>query len=146
MERSERYRRACKYRAFIPDRLAEIKVSLDAETAGAVSHAEQAIAMLNAPANPALAEARSDTGEKLTPTAREILANIDAMELAIDQASAAAAWSIADIVAIHARLMTASPTPRVAGALRDEQNWIGGNDYNPCGADFVPPPPSELPP
>jgi hypothetical protein len=19
--------------------------------------------------------------------------------------------------------------------------WIGGNDYNPCGADFVPPPP-----
>jgi Fic family protein len=21
------------------------------------------------------------------------------------------------------------------------QNWIGGNDYNPCGADFVPPPP-----
>src|SRR3989442_6553088 len=24
------------------------------------------------------------------------------------------------------------------------QNWIGGNDYNPCGADFVPPPPEEV--
>ena len=23
--------------------------------------------------------------------------------------------------------------------LRTRQNWIGGNDYNPCGADFVPP-------
>lgn len=171
-----RYRRACKYRAFIPDRLAQIEVSLDAETAGAVSQAEQAIAALNAQAHPALAplarlllrtesiasskveglqlgvrdlaraEARSDTGEKLTPTAREILANIDAMELAIHQASAAAACTIADIVAIHARLMTASPTPRVAGALRDEQNWIGGNDYNPCGADFVPPPPKHVKP
>src|SRR5207302_3067265 len=25
------------------------------------------------------------------------------------------------------------------------QNWIGGNDYNPCGADFVPPPPEFVP-
>jgi Fic family protein len=28
--------------------------------------------------------------------------------------------------------------------VRDVQNWIGGNDYNPCGAAFVPPPPSEV--
>jgi len=170
------YRRACKYRAFIPDRLATLTVSLDAETAGAVSQAEQAIAALNAQAHPALAplarlllrtesiasskveglqlgvrdlaraEARADTGEKVASTAREILANIDAMELAIDQASAAAECTIADIVAVHARLMTASPTPRIAGALRDEQNWIGGNDYNPCGADFVPPPPKHVKP
>jgi Fic family protein len=33
---------------------------------------------------------------------------------------------------------------RIAGVLRTEQNWIGGNDYNPCGADFVPPPPEEV--
>jgi Fic family protein len=29
--------------------------------------------------------------------------------------------------------------------MRTEQNWIGGNDYNPCGADFVPPPPESIP-
>jgi Fic family protein len=28
--------------------------------------------------------------------------------------------------------------------IREQQNWIGGNDYNPCGADFVPPPPDEV--
>ncbi|MBA4071992.1 MAG: hypothetical protein C0497_09190 [Gemmatimonas sp.] len=99
-----------------------------------------------APIFPILLCTDATVSEKLTPTAREILANIDAMELAIHQASAAAACTIADIVAIHARLMTAGPTAHVAGALRDEQNWIGGNDYNPCGADFVPPPPKHVKP
>jgi Fic family protein len=28
--------------------------------------------------------------------------------------------------------------------VRTRQNWIGGNDYNPCGADFGPPPPEEV--
>ena len=30
------------------------------------------------------------------------------------------------------------------GSCATSQNWIGGNDYNPCGADFVPPPPDEV--
>ena len=29
--------------------------------------------------------------------------------------------------------------------LRDRQNWIGGSDWHPIGADFVPPPPEEVP-
>ena len=45
-----RYRRACRYRSFIPTTLAELAISLDAETAGAVSDAESAIAALNADA------------------------------------------------------------------------------------------------
>jgi Fic/DOC family protein len=28
--------------------------------------------------------------------------------------------------------------------LRTEQNWIGGSDYDPCSASFVPPPPDEV--
>ena len=28
--------------------------------------------------------------------------------------------------------------------LRQVQNWIGGNDYNPLGAQFVPPPPTHV--
>jgi Fic family protein len=41
-------------------------------------------------------------------------------------------------------LLKSAPRSAGAGATRDEQNWIGGNDYNPCGADFVPPPPEAL--
>ena len=33
---------------------------------------------------------------------------------------------------------------RTAGQVRTVQNWIGGNDHNPCGADFVPPPPEHV--
>ena len=29
----------------------------------------------------------------------------------------------------------------IGGVIRTEQNWIGGSNYNPCGAAFVPPPP-----
>ncbi|NMO51965.1 Fic family protein [Actinoplanes sp. TBRC 11911] len=29
--------------------------------------------------------------------------------------------------------------------IRDAQNWIGGSDWHPLGADFVPPPPSDVP-
>jgi Fic family protein len=29
--------------------------------------------------------------------------------------------------------------------IRDGQNWIGGSDWHPIGADFVPPSPSEVP-
>lgn len=46
---------------------------------------------------------------------------------------------------IHARLMAhVVNAQRIAGVLRTTQNWIGGNDYNPCGADFVPPPPQHV--
>lgn len=171
-----RYRRACKYRAFIPDRLASLKLALDSETAGSVSEAEHAISALNTQAHPALgplarlllrtesiasskveglrlgaralarAEARADTGEKVTPTAKEILANIDAMELAIEHAASTERFRASDILAIHERLMKASPTPNVAGKVREQQNWVGGNDYNPCGADFVPPPSDDVAP
>lgn len=169
-----RYRRACAYRPFAPDKLSDIEVALDAETAGAVSEAEAAISALNTHAFPALAplarlllrtesiasskveglqlgvrelaraEARAGVAAKVGPTALEILANIDAMETAIHDAASAKTFKVSEIIAIHARLMSASPTPKLAGKIRTEQNWIGGNDYNPCGADFVPPPPESI--
>jgi Fic family protein len=40
--------------------------------------------------------------------------------------------------------MARSASPHIAGVIRTQQNWIGGNDYNPCGADFVPPPPQQI--
>jgi Fic family protein len=169
-----KYRRACAYEAFVPDRLTDLAVTLDVDVAAVVSEAERAIHDLNAAARPALAplarlllrtesiasskvegmqlglrelaraEARQETGGSAGPTAVQILANIDAMQLAVDEAATADRFGVPQIVAIHTRLMAGAPNPRRAGQLRTTQNWIGGNDYNPCGADFVPPPPEEV--
>ncbi|MGK7312512.1 MAG: Fic family protein [Candidatus Longimicrobiales bacterium M2_2A_002] len=167
----QKYRRACTYEAYVPDPLEGLDLSLDGELAGVVSEAEAAVQRLNALARPALAplarlllrtesiasskvegmqvgarqlaraEAKLETGDKAGGTAVEILANIDAMQLAIDEATAASRFGRSELEAIHARLMERAPGSGVAGRVREEQNWIGGNDYNPCGADFVPPPP-----
>lgn len=66
------------------------------------------------------------------------------MTMAVEEAAAIDPFRLADIRAIHHRLMIASARPAMAGQVRTVQNWIGGNDYNPCGADYVPPPPDEL--
>src|SRR5690606_19943550 len=92
----------------------------------------------------ARAEARLESGGRAGAQTHEILGNIDAMELAILEATEADRFGIAEVSAIHARLLERSPDPRGAGRIRTVQNWIGGNDFNPCGADFVPPPPEEV--
>lgn len=43
---------------------------------------------------------------------------------------------------LHAALL---PDERVH-SLRDAQNWIGGSDWNPLDAEFVPPPPDQVEP
>ncbi len=168
-----KYKKACTYEAFIPDPLSNLALNIPVHVAGAVSEAESAIRTLNDQARPALtplarlllrtesiasskiegmqigvrelarAEARLEAGRKAGPTAQEVLANIDAMELAVHEAALAEPFTVTKIIAIHQRLM-AKASPRVAGQIRTEQNWIGGNDYNPCGADFVPPPPEHV--
>ncbi|MEN8143316.1 MAG: Fic family protein [Gemmatimonadota bacterium] len=169
-----RYRRACKFEAFLPYPLALSDFNLSAEIAGIVSDAEQAILKLNARADPALtplarlllrtesiasskveglqvgirqlarAESRMETGGKISRTVLEVIGNIDAMELAVEQAAAADSVCLGHITEIHRELMANAPNSRCAGVVRTEQNWIGGNDYNPCGADFVPPPPEHV--
>jgi Fic family protein len=151
-----------------------VQPDIDAATSGLVSEAEHAIRDLNAVAHPALAplarlllrsesiasskieelqigarelaraEARIEAGDKAGPTAREILANIAAMTLAVQRGAAARTFTVTHITSIHRRLMSVSANPRIAAAIRTDQNWVGGNDYNPCGADFVPPPPSNV--
>jgi len=169
-----RYRKACSYQAFIPDPIGDMPLDLPGEVAGVVSDAEGAIHSLNAIGGHALAplarlllrtesiasskvegmqvdaralaraEANTDTGERTNPTALEVLANIDAMQLAVENAASVESATLESILDIHRALMAGSPTPEIGGQVRAEQNWIGGNDYNPCGADFVPPPPEEV--
>jgi Fic family protein len=169
-----RYRRACDYDAFVPEPLADVAVALRGDVAGAVSDAERAIAALNRAARPELmplarlllrtesiasskvegmqvdarslarAEANQETGRKVASGAAEILANIDAMQLAIERAAELDRVRPADLLDIHRVLLERAPNAHIAGRFRATQNWIGGNDYNPCGAAFVPPPPSEV--
>jgi Fic family protein len=50
--------------------------------------------------------------------------------------------SVDDIVTLHAALL---PDERHHG-LRQVQNWIGGSNWHPIDADFVPPPWEQVPP
>ena len=102
-----RYRKACKYEAFIPDALTGFEFDLTSGVAGVVSDAEQAIMTLNASARPALAplarlllrtesiasskvegmqvgirqlaraESKLETGGKASSAIIEVLGNID---------------------------------------------------------------------
>ncbi len=168
------YRRACGYDAFVPDPIAEFTIDLPGDVAGIISEAENAVADLNATAGTELAplarlllrtesiasskveglqadartlaraEVNQEAGRRVGPQATEILANIDAMEWAVEQAAAADRIAPGDLLAIHQVLLAHDSGVRRPGETRDSQNWIGGNDYNPCGAAFVPPPPEEV--
>ena len=169
-----RFRKACHYEAFIPDELAEFSESISSELSGIVSEAEAAIRTLNSVVSPALApfarlllrsesiasskiegmqvevreiaraQTQLNTARNVRSVVREVLGNIGAMESAIDRGSAAEEITLENIVDIHRILMKSASTSHLAGLIRKEQNWIGGNDYNPCGADFVPPPQEEV--
>jgi Fic family protein len=170
-----RYRRGCEYDAFVPDPVAGLSLDLPGSVAGAVSEAEKAISELNAEARPELAplarlllrtesiasskveglqvgtrnlaraEAGESTGRRIGAEAAEILANIDAMRYAIEEATADD-LTVEAITEIHRVLMVHAPNSAIAGQIRERQNWIGGNDYNPCGAAYVPPPHQEVRP
>ncbi len=45
-----------------------------------------------------------------------------------------------DLLDIHRTLLRFSVNAEIAGVIRTSQTWIGGNDHNPIGAGYVPPP------
>lgn len=166
-----RYRRACTYESFLLDPLEDLVVSMAGDVAGVVSDAEAAIGHLNRSSERALgplarlllrtesiassriegmqvetrtlarAEARYEAGRNIAREAAEILANIDAMQLAVEEAAGRSRLTIDALRDIHVALLANTSQAHMGGQIRTNQNWIGGNDYNPCGADFVPPPP-----
>jgi Fic family protein len=88
------------------------------------------------------AEAAQQLGENSTDvTALEVLANIDAMATAVRAIAPGEPITLEHLIAFHRRLLAGTQLERYAGQIRTEQNWIGGSDYNPCSAAFVPPPP-----
>jgi Fic family protein len=88
-------------------------------------------------ARAAYAQAHGRGGDR---RAAEVLGNVQAMQRAIEIGAQSEQLTVADIADIHRKLLHYVDDEGIAGVVRDKQNWIGGNDYNPVGADFVPPP------
>ena len=168
------YQGTCAYDAFVPKRLADLRLMLDLAAAGVVSNAEHAVRELNSKSTGGvgplaallrrseslgslraegraigartLAEAapRAKVGLQVSFAAGEVLAISDAMQSAIGPASAGRPFTTEDVVDIHRRLVLRPAFGRIAGVVRTSQIWWGGNDYNPCGAEFVAPPPDRV--
>ncbi len=62
------------------------------------------------------------------------------MEQAVGLGARADPIGVSDIEDIHRTLLRFT-FDDIAGVVRDRQNWIGGSDYHPLDAAFVPPPP-----
>jgi Fic family protein len=78
--------------------------------------------------------------------AAEVLGNVEAMKRAIEIGAAGSPLTVADIEDIHRTLLRFTEDTEIAGVVRTTQNWIGGNDYNPVSAAYVPPPPEHVRP
>lgn len=161
-------RKGGPYKTYLPDALSGRRFLLQGETAADLSDAERAVAQLNDQAKTlrnteALArlvlraEALSSSkieGLVIGPRrilkaeldssaqdeiALEVLNNITAMDEALSEA-AADRITVKTMQRVHEKLLAGTRLASYAGNIRTEQNWIGGNSYNPCGAAYVPPP------
>jgi Fic family protein len=74
-------------------------------------------------------------------TAKLVANNVIVLRRAVSELVAAPTITTADVVALHRALL---PDERHHG-LRSVQNWIGGGNWHPLDAEFVPPPPGRVP-
>lgn len=163
------------YETFIPAEIAGRRFSLGNEAVTAIASATKALAQLNQPGRgpaslSALATsllrsesaassriedlaishkrlARAAFKRPVRPGDRaiEVLGNLEAMTRAVELGATARSITVADVLEIHRTLLRHSVDRKIAGVIRQTQSWIGGNDFNPIGADYVPPPPEEVP-
>jgi Fic family protein len=71
--------------------------------------------------------------------AAEVLGNVEAMKRAIELAMTGKPLTISAIEDVHRTLLRFTEDADIAGVVSEAQTWIGGNDYNPIGATYVPP-------
>jgi len=75
-----------------------------------------------------------------------VLANITAMRSSIERIGKGDRISLDLLREINKDLLKGGPLEKAGGVVRTIQNWVGGNDYSPVGAAYVPAPPSEAEP
>jgi Fic family protein len=73
-----------------------------------------------------------------------VVGNVAAVRAAIERGSQPNALAVDDLHALHSTLLAGDRRFPV-GEPRQVQNWIGGSPYNPCSAEFVPPPHDKVP-
>ena len=88
---------------------------------------------------------QADRGQR-DRRAAEVLGNVEAMGHAIEIGAAGKPLTTSSVEDIHRTLLRFTEDADIAGVVRESQNWIGGNDYNPTGAAYVPPPPEYVRP
>lgn len=162
-------RRPFSYHAYVPVKVAEEDFLLSSQIAAAAANAEQATRDLNG--DPpgrldfeALARqllrtesvassrieglilshrrlAKAEFGDGRDPTAQGVLSNIRALELAVQIAEEARAFTRSHLVEIHETLLAGTRDEALGGVIRTDQNWIGGEATSPRNAEFIPPPP-----
>lgn len=158
---------AGRYRAFIPDEIAEEDFVLSGGSAELVQRAAAAVTALNKSqgqlvsleglarqllrsealassqieglsiSHRKLAEAELE-GREGHHKAEEIMANVRAMERAMEIGARADDLTVEDTKAIHAELAIVPPLDKIAGQLREGESWIGGTA--PPDAEYVGPP------
>jgi Fic family protein len=162
--------RGRRARAFVPARLAERDLELDARTVAAAARAQAAVehsaetmpedyaalarmllraegvasSFIEGVTAPVLDVVLAELDDRGAPSAAGwVAANLAAVSQAIE-AAAAGPLTVETLCRWHRTLMAGSPTPaQHVGVLRTEQGWIGGT--SPLDAHLVTPPPVEVP-
>lgn len=89
--------------------------------------------------------ARALHGVKSNPSAVSMAAATVALDQLIASVNGGAEVTLKAILRAHEALMSDDPGEAAyAGRVRDVQNWIGGSDYSPRNALYVPPPPETV--
>lgn len=87
--------------------------------------------------------ARALHGIRSNPSATSMVASTQALSSLIGSVADGTELKLAEVLEAHRALMLDDPHEKAyAGQLRDMQNWIGGSDWSPRGALYVPPPPT----
>jgi Fic family protein len=162
--------RGRRARAFVPTRLADRDLALDARTVADAARAQAAVehgaesmpedfaalarlllraegvasSFIEGVTAPVVDIVLAEADESGSPSAAAwVAANLAAVTEAIDAAQAGI-LTVHALCDWHRTLMTGSPTPAPhVGVLRSEQGWIGGT--SPLDAHLVTPPPDEVP-
>ncbi len=92
--------------------------------------------------NRRLARAAVSTRHDLN--AQTVLGNVAAVDEALKLANSDQPFTRQTLVSIHKLLFENTVDESIAGEIRHQQNWIGGEASSPANADFVPPPPAAV--
>lgn len=168
-----RDRRSGSYRTFIPDLLVGAPLTLDADTARLLAEAERRVRALAGSHRDLAGISRfllrseaiaSSRIEGISPSARQValaeLGQEESVQGISEQAQMVAnnmtlvreattrlvdvdEVTVAHIEELHRSLLKDEPCHH---GLPDKQNWIGGSDWHPLEAEFVPPAPGEVRP